>query len=225
MANEYTESLNTILRDTIPQLPGIVRAVAERELRMTIREFFKRSFAWRRTFTGIDAPAGETPVQITSTETGDANSDVAGILGVQYNGTPLTPLPKRPPRTGNTTTGQPTGFYMTSNRDEFVLYPVLENPSTGLLTVHVALTPKLDATVFPRQMQDDYYDAIIDGFLARVYMHPNKPYSAPAMASQMRSKFLRRIGYYMAQAKQGYNDAQAWAFPAGWSPRRIRSAG
>lgn len=224
MATEYTESLDTFLKDTIPQLPGVVRAVAERELRMTIREFFKRSYAWRRTFTSIDAPAGETPIQITSTETGDANSDVAAILGVEYNGFQLSKLPGRPPRTGDSTTGQPVGFYMTSNRDEFVLYPVLENPSTGLITVHLALTPKLDATAFPRQMQDDYYDAIIEGFLARMYLQPNKPYSAPALANQMRHNFRRRIGYYMAQAKTGYNDSQAWAFPSGWSPRRVRSA-
>ena len=59
MATEYTDSLDTILQDTIPQLPGAVRAVAERELRMAMREFFERSYAWRSMIT-VDAPAGDT---------------------------------------------------------------------------------------------------------------------------------------------------------------------
>lgn len=223
MATEYTETLDTILQDTIPQLPGAVRAVADRELRMAIREFFERSYAWRRTFTELDAPAGLTPIQITSTETGDANSDVIAIMSVEYDGNVLTPMYQRPPRT-NLTTSRPTGFYMTSNRDEFQLYPALENPSTGLLTVHLALTPKLDATNFPRQIQNYYYDAIIEGFLSRMYMHPEKPYSNPQLGMMARTNFRRRIGYYNAQAKAGYNGSPAWGYPRGWTPRRPQTS-
>jgi len=215
MANEYTESLDTLLQDTVPELPGVVRAVAERELRLTIREFFERTFAWRTVLTGLNAPAGLTPIQLTDANDGDANSDVIGVLHVVYNGTPLTPLAAKPSRT-NSTSDLPTGYYMTSQPDEFQLYPPLENASTGLLDVYVALTPKMTATVFPRQITTKFYDALRNGFLARMYSHPNKPYSAPLVSAQLRHNFRRSMGYFMSEAKQGYNDAQAWAYPVGW---------
>lgn len=220
MAIEYTYDLNTVLRDTIPQLPGVVRAVAERELRQTIREFFERTYAWRSVITGLDAPAGDTPIQLTDANDGDPNSDVVAVLRVVYNGSVLAPIPMRPNRTESS--DLPTGFYMTSNPDEIKLFPSLVNASTGLLDVHVALTPKedLDLTTYPRQIGSKFYDAIIEGYLARMYMHPNKPYSQPALGTQMRHNFRRRMGYYMSQAKQGYNDAANWTYPRGWAPRR-----
>ena len=218
MANEYTESLDTLLQDTIPELPGVVRAVAERELRLTFREFFERSYAWRVVLEGLDAPAGDNPILLEDSNDGDANSDVIGILQVVYNGNVLRKLPRKPTRT-NYTTDLPTHFWSTSNPDEFKLYPPLENASTGLLDIHVALTPKLDATTFPRQITSKFYDTLRCGFLARMYNHPNKPYSAPLVAQQMRHNFRRAIGYHMAQAKGGYIDAQAWTFPGGWKPR------
>jgi len=216
MATEYTESLDTLLQDTIPELPGVVRAVAERELRLTFREFFERSFAWRSVLT-IDAPAGDTAVWLQDSNDLDANSDVIGILHISMNGVPLAKYSAKPTDYVQTTAGDlPTGFYMTSNPDEFKLYPSLGTAQPGSLEVHVALTPKIDATTFPRQISTKYYDALREGFLARMYAHPNKPYSAPMVAVQMRHNFRRRIGYYIAQAKQGYNDAQAWGYPRGW---------
>jgi hypothetical protein len=88
MATEYTESLDTFLQDTIPQLPGAVRAVAERELRLAMREFFERSYAWRATIEGVDAPLGDTAVWLQDAEDGDANSDVIAILQVRLDADP-----------------------------------------------------------------------------------------------------------------------------------------
>lgn len=227
MAVEYTETLDTFLKDTIPQLPGVVREVAERELRLTMRQFFERTFAWRYTFQ-VDAPAGETPVLLDSTASGDNNADVVGILRVKFlpegessQGQYLYSLSHKP--VGQVTElGIPRGYYMTSNPDEFVLFPNLDTGVTNGLEVDVALTPKLTATLFPRQVVSKFYDAILDGFLARMYMQPNKPYSAPGLALQMKQNFSRRMGYYMAQAKAGYNDSQGWGYPGGWGVNRIR---
>lgn len=233
MATEYTETLDTILQDTLPQLPGAVRAVAERELRLTMREFFERSYAWRTTIEAIDAPAGDTAVWLQDANDGDANSDVIAILQVRLDSDPggqgnnrrvLTPVGFKPAME-YTNQNYPLGWRMTSNADEFKLYPLLTTAITGGLEVDVALMPKMDAAIFPRQITSKFYDAIVEGFLARMYMHPNKPYSAPALAMTMRQNFKRRIGYYMAQAKTGYNNAQVWGFPGGWSPNRIGSHG
>jgi len=222
VATEYTEVFDTILKDTIPELPGALRAVAKRELRLTLREFFEKSYAWTAIVEDIALPAGETPIQI---DDADANTEVIGVLKVSVGNdtdgyTPLVPLPEKPDRVATGSGSQ--CWFATSNPDEFVLYPYAENVPTDVARVTVALIPAFDTELLPRQITLKYYEAIVNGFLARMYNHPNKPYSAPAAAGGHRVAFVSAIGYYAAQRKQGYNGAPNWRFPVGW---RIPKAG
>lgn len=223
MATEYDYKLDDFLKDQLPELPGVSRSVALKELRLTLREFFEKSFAWIKDVTDVSPVTGETPIQVT--DSADANTEVIGILHVAM-GDPvsgyrdLTPLNQRP-KDEETTDNDPDYWYITSNPDEFCLYPYMNNASSKDLTVKVALMPALDvdpnASTLPRQIMLKYYDAIEEGFLARLYQHPNKPYSAPLVATQKRHNFLRAIGFYAGQRKQGYNGAPAWRFPRGWN--------
>ena len=222
MATEYaTVSIHDLLKDAIPELPGVVRSVAEREMRLTLREFFEKSFAWTKVVKDVAPVTGENPIQV---DDGDANTEIIGVLAVAigkdgegYN--PLRPIPSRP-YNESTSGGLPSHYYITSNPDEFGLYPYMDDVSTYDLTVEVALIPAFDIdasqNTIPRQVLLKYYDAIMQGFLARMYGHPNKPYSAPMVAQQLRHNFLRSIGYYAAQRKTGYNNSQNWRFPTGW---------
>lgn len=216
MATEYTEIVDTILQDTIPELPGVLRAVAKRELRLAMREFFEKSYAWTKVVEPVALVAGVTPIQIDDS---DANTEVIGILKVSVGNdtdgyTPLVPLPEQPDRYA---TGDGSQYWFTtSNPDEFVAYPYPENVPTDVARVTVALIPAFDTEQLPRQITLKYYEAIVNGFLARMYNHPNKPYSAPAAAGGHRQAFVSAIGYYAAQRKQGYNGAPNWRFPVGW---------
>ena len=84
----------------------------------------------------------------------------------------------------------------------------------------VALIPAFDIdaaeATLPRQITLKYYDAILEGFFARVFSHPNKPYSAPLVAGQKRTIFVKAMGFYAAQRKQGFNGTPNWRFPGGW---------
>ena len=230
MAVEYTETFDQILNDTIPQTPGIIRSVALRELRLACREFFEKSYAWTLTIQDIVAPAGDVVIQVTD---GDANTEVIGILNISFNGRDIAPVGARPTRMGQDpafqTSDMPMSYFVTSNPDEFSFFPSLENlngdlpnPTTDVL---VALMPSFIATDLPRQVTLKYYDAIVEGYLSRVYLHPNKPYSSPVLANQLRHNFVCRIGYYMAQRKQGWNNSQQWTFPSTWGVRRLGGRG
>lgn len=221
MAVEYTETFEQILNDTIPQTPGIIRSVALRELRLAAREFFERSYAWTVLVEDIDVLAANVPVQV---DDADANTEVIGILSVVFNGITLGSTAVKPPRQLGTS-DVPKAYYLTSNPDEFLVYPELETDQIGAADVLVALIPAFDATDLPRQVTLKYYDAIVEGYLARVYAHPNKPYSAPLLAGSMRTNFVRRIGYYMAQRKQGWNNSQQWSYPPTWGVRRLGGRG
>jgi hypothetical protein len=227
VATEYTTSINTLLKDLIPELPGVVRSVAAREFRLTLRDFFEKTYAWTTTVKDVALPLGETPIQVDDS---DANTQVIGVLQVASGEAgsgyvPLRTLPVRPD--DETTATDPHSWYVTSNPDEFVLFPYLSAASTKDLTVTIALMPAegIDAATntLPRQIISKYYDAIKDGFLARMYAHPNKPYSAPMEAKALRTAYVKARGFYAAQRKSGYNGSQNWSFPRTWGVSKPRS--
>ena len=225
MATEYTLSLNELLKDKLPELPGVVRSVAEREFRLAMREFFGKSYAWTTTVKDISIPTGETGIQL---DDGDNNTEVIAVLGVAIGNStegyrPLTALNGRP-IDEKTISSNPDRWYITSNPDEIVLYPYLDTATTDDLTAFVALVPAFDTTsssnALPRQITLKYYDAIMEGFLARLYDHPSKPYSNPSMAMKKRHNFVTAIGYYASQRRGGYNGTPSWRFPRTWHVSR-----
>jgi hypothetical protein len=224
MATEYTESIEQLLKDILPQTPGVIRSVAARECRLAMREFFERSHAWVEEVEGVVIPTGDTAIQV---DNGDANSEVIAVyavrLGNSTDGYQLLQKLGRMPDKIEGTQSKPWGWYVTSNPDEFKLYPYRSTATTDDLRVHVALIPSFDIEVnetdLPRQITLKFYDAILNGTLARLYMHPNKPYSQPVLAQQLRHNFLRQAGYYAAQRKKGFNNSQMWSFPKGWTTK------
>lgn len=225
--NEYTETFDALLKDTIPQTPGIIRSLALREMRLAAREFFEKTFTWTKIVTDVDAPAGKVDIVVDDS---DSNTRVISVLGVAFGltadtrGGALIPLAQKP-YADQTADKSPRNFFITSAPDHFQVFPYLDFAATNFLDVTIAVMPSLAATALPRQITDLYYDAIIDGYLARVYKHPNKPYSAPALSGEHRTKFLGAIGFYIAKRKQGFNNSQQWIFPGGWQVQRLGGNG
>lgn len=222
MATEYTESIENILKDVVPHLPGVVRSVAAQECRLAMREFFERSLAWVTEVEGVAIPNGDTAIQV---DDGDANTEVISIISVKIGNSTdgyqsVTALGRMPDKIEGTNS-KPWGWYVTSNPDEFKLHPYFDGVSTDDLRVYVGLIPAFDVDInsltLPRQITLKFHDAIVNGTLARLYMHPSKPYSQPMLGTQLRHNFLRQIGYYAAQRKKGFNNTPNWSFPRGWS--------
>lgn len=214
---ECDVTLDRWLKDTLPLLPGVVRSVASRELILACREFFERSYAWQTLIEDQNAKQGRKQYWLSPL---DQYTNVIGVLGVAFKGQPLARLGARPPRRGTNQQSTPQAFYCPDAPDSIELYPDLDHDEDGGLTFHVALTPKVSVEHLPRVAEIKYYDAILDGFLARMYMHPNKPYSSYTLAQAKRKSFNSWIGRYTAQAKQGNVNAQNWAFPGGWGVTR-----
>lgn len=225
MATEYTESIESVLKKILPHLPGVIRSVAAEECRLAMREFFERSYAWIATVEDIAIPTGDVAIQI---DDGDANTEVIAILGVRVgndtDGYQLLNSMAAEPSKVEGANSNPVGWYVTSNPDEIKLHPYASEVTTQLLRVQVALVPTVGIAVaeavLPRQITLKYIDAILNGTLARLYMHPSKPYSQPVLAQQLRTAFLKQAGYYAAQRKKGFNNTPTWSYPRGWTPKR-----
>lgn len=222
MATEYTEAIESVLKDIIPQLPGVIRSVAANECRLAMREFFEKSLAWTKEVEGVTIPSTDTAIQV---DDGDDNTEVIAVMGVKIGNStdgyfPVDPLARMPDKIEGTNS-RPWAWYITSNPDEFKLHPYNTDAATADdLRVFVGLMPALDVDVntqtLPRQITLKYKDAILNGTLSRLYMQPSKPYSQPMLGTQLRHNFLRQIGYYAGQRKKGYNNTPQWRFPAGW---------
>lgn len=227
---EYTYSLDTILKDTLPHLPGAQRDVALRELRLAIREFFEQSYAWTEVIRDTPLSTGDTEHQISAIGKIGVNNNDATVLTVLdvavgtdaqgYNR--LKPMGSRPLRL-ESSGGWPYGWYTVSNADTIKFHPYYTGPDSLKIRALVALMPPIDAAAvgaeFPRQFELKWYQAIVNGFLARMYMHPSEPYSDPVIGAKLRTRFRYQIGYYAARRKQGYNHSPMWRFPGGWNPR------
>jgi hypothetical protein len=225
---ECDVTLDTWLRDSLSYLPGSIRSVAARELVLAAREFFERSYAWQGLIEDQDAKAGRKQYWLSPW---DEYANVVGVIGVTLKGNPISPVPVRPARVNTTSTGtaaatsdRPGWYYAAPAPDAIELFPDLKTDIPDGLTFHVALTPKTTVEHLPRVAEIKYYDAILDGFLARMYMHPSKPYTSIPMAQFKRKSFNHWIGKYMGQAKQGYVGAQNWSFPSEWGVRRLGQA-
>lgn len=221
MSETFSETFEQILNDTIPQTPGLMRDVGMRELRLACREFFERSWAWTVIVEDVTGPAGEVDIVVTD---GASESEVVGILNVaRTTGPALRMIAARPNK--SETSSEPSFWFVKTPPDTIRLYPYLQDTEANFLDITVALIPSFTATTLTDEITTKFYDAIVNGYLARVYMHPNKPYSAPLLATQLRHNFVRQIGYYMGLRKTGGAGGQSWTYPPTWGVRRLGGNG
>lgn len=209
-------ALDDWLKDTLTAFPGIVRSVAARELLMAAREFYQRSFAWQHTIEEQNLVAGRVRYRLLITNT---YADVVGVLGVALNGVWMPaaagrPIPPSPDN--DDTADQPSLWYIGDPPDGVELFPDPSVADIGALSFRVALTVRESSTTLPRLASQVHYEPIMDGFLARVYAHPRKPYSSPNDSAMRRRKFNAAVAEWRGQVKQGYAQAQNWRFPSGW---------
>lgn len=200
-------SISIWLKDILPRTPGVVRSVAKRELLNTAREFYRQSTVWREV---IEASSITRTSDRFTVNPSDATSEVFQIYYVTFNNIPLEGKSEKP--VGERPNGTPITWY-SYDYDTFELWP-LPSESQPNIQARVFLIPKETATTLPDTAYSKYYEGILDGVLGRLYGHPAKPYSNPAIAEYHLRRFRNFIGEAAAEAKQGGFAGQNWKFPA-----------
>lgn len=206
-AGSETYQLSVWLKDLIPRTPGAVRTVVRRELVLTLREFFRETYAWRTTIGPRDIKANKKSYRLSPY---DAYADVIHVFSIEHKGIPLKMLTRKPPTT--TTAEEPTSFYL-SDPDTVHFYPTPTKAAEDVLTYHVALQPNWNTKRVPRVGVIEFYDAILDGAIGRLCSQPAKGYTNPVLAQYHLRRFRAAIGEARAKARAGYTSGQAWQFP------------
>ena len=199
-------SISIWLKDLLPRTPGIVRAVAKREFINTAREFYRTSTAWREVVENVffadDVYAYTVVPQ-------NPESEVIQVTSVEVNGRPLAPKSERP--LGERGDGTPTLWFPTG-LDTIEIWPTPEQYDDEV-RVRAILIPTDDAVTLPDVAYAKHYEALLDGTLGRLYGHPAKPYSNPALAEYHLRRFRNAIGAAKGEQIQGGFAGQNWQFP------------
>jgi len=199
-------SISVWLKDILPRTPGIVRAVAKRELINTAREFYRQSGAWREVCESVFFADGDYQYTVVPES---ADSEVIQVTSVEVNGIPLTALTERP--LGDRDDGTPTIWYPTGLAT-IEIWPTPEQYDDEV-RVRAILIPADTSTTLPDSAYAKYYEAMLDGVLGRLYGHPAKPYSNPTLAEYHLRRFRNAIGEATGEQKQGGFAGQNWQFP------------
>lgn len=99
-----------------------------------------------------------------------------------------------------TVEGQPK-FFTRLNTSEVILAPF--PTETGEMQGRFSYAPSRTSTTVEESLFEDYAEVIAQGALSKIYMHPNQPYTSPAMALSVGREFMSGIANAKAYVKGG----------------------
>ena len=206
-------SLDTWVEEIHAKCPGAVEGYIYDQLKLTVKDFFQRTKAWR-TFSGPHTiPANDGTLCMNPV---DAYSNVIMILDVTRNGSALSQVDIRTlPRLFAQPTDNPTpSRYYLEPYHTIKMWPV---PTVDVEDIYVsaALTPRLRSdNRISSWVVEQCYEAIKAGTLQRLYEEPDKLYSNTAKAEYWAQKYRSELTRSRSVALQGYGESpQPWSFP------------
>ena len=202
---------NIWLELALSRLAGSLQAAVELELTGVIEEFCQRSTAWREMVYAMDVVAGNREV---TPQVGDASeAAVLGVLRVYYNQVRLTEHSHEPFEVSSSVV---TGYSLKGSHPRVIFLSSIPNENqTGVLDAWVYCTPVNPTEYCPPVLLSQYFWFIMNGLLARMYAHTDRPYSDPQMALQYQRAFTNDIKKARDMAGRGFTgNAQNWSFPS-----------
>lgn len=155
-------------RRLIQRLSGAAPSVVEDELLMTVQDFFRETMVWRQAET-LTVNGDTANYEVGSS----MESTPARMIEVKLNGRDLNPIGDH---------DDLVGVRNNSYRfDAFNREITIPKGSVGELRMFIAWVPEKLEDIPPGYVVE-YRDGIMDGALARMLVHPNRPYSNPGQA-------------------------------------------
>lgn len=182
----YTE-MNGDVQYHIPNCPAplILRAI-----KRSVRDFFTEALAHREYLATITVTAGND----TYTLTAPAGTEIVQVLNVRLDGKGMNAISESlldgRGVDWSTQTGTPTDYFL-PQRDQIRIYP--KPVAGGQLQVRVALRPTRAATDVDTEVFDRYYEEIIDGALAQLFILDNTPWEDADQATVYAARFAAAI--------------------------------
>ena len=183
-------TFDTLVRDIILYAPHCPEMVALHAAKMTTIDFCRRTQWWKYTSDPVDLTAAEANYDV---EVPNGTEPIT-VVAAWYNDRPLWPMGfstrnRFQFRNLSTHNGSPQAFAH-DNPLQLTLMPVPKADEAGALVMTVAIQPKRSSTGADRDMMERFFDALVNGSLARVLSIPNQPFTSPDTAL-LREKLYR----------------------------------
>jgi hypothetical protein len=159
---------------TMPYLPGAEPAVIDFHIRRVLRDFFKRTTAWRLTFEFQTIPGQATYQLVPGT-----GKQVSSLLSVDVDTKGIGVVPEER-RDRNVTSAKPYGWYQLLPQ-VLTLYPTPDAEYT--VRVDAAITLPIEdeggskVHTFPGEFFDEHAEAIAAGVISGMMLMPGKPWT------------------------------------------------
>ena len=195
----------------LPRLPGATKTLVEEEIKKTVDLFCRNSAAYRRMVYGYHVTAGDREVTL---QIDDGTVDkVCQVLRIYYERRQLTQYSHVP---WEISTDVPRGYTVKPQTTDVILLSTIPSRDlTDVLDAWVALVP-LDIENNDNQLlEQDFFEAIFDGALGRMYAQNNKPYSDQKLGVYHLSRYRNELRKARDMANRGFTgNAQNWTFPS-----------
>ncbi len=209
-------SLDTWVKEIHTKVPGAIEGFIYDQTKVVLKDFFKRTKAWRNFFGPFTILANDGVLCMNPV---DANTNVIQILAVARNGVPIANTnPVAVPRTLITqlTSSTSSSYYV----EPYHTIHLVPTPTEDVENVYVtaALTPRLrDDNRIDQWVIDQHYEAILAGVLQRLYQEPGKVYSNVTSAEYWGRRYRSEMTTARSNAMNNYKESpQPWSYPT-WS--------
>ena len=197
---QLTELLTRVFDD----IPSVPQALALRALSDALREFCRRTYAWREPLEDTPIPAGEPLIDLSIGQ----GTNIIAVPELRLDGAKIDPAApeevqqlRRRPREGD-----PIGFvHYPTGQLELLPSPKRDHVLSGTIVV----APTLGATNLnmPNHIGNEYGDALAAGAKMRLVKMPAQPWSAPDMMQLYASEFYMAVSEAKLRAATSMGDA------------------
>lgn len=195
--------------DLLADLPTCTPAFLRRQLLLSARDFFDRSWAWLNQQASIAVVAGTA----TYPWVAPAGTEVRHVLQAWLGNSVLTPKPRNELKAIYGAYLKKTGapaYFVKDVPSKIILVP---NPTSDAanpdgITATVALVPTLAAANMDDEMASLYFDEIGMGAKARLLVMPRKPWTDVARGVAFQEKFEQAAAAAKVKVTKSYSSAR-----------------
>lgn len=190
-------SVDLILPDVLPRLPGIPEPTVERELLGAAQEMCRRSRCWSIWTDPVEVVPGVTEYELDVPDGGQ----VEMVTSATFNGRPTDILPWE--WMDRAAEDQGAGKVIPTGRLHFFTSPHIR---PGVVRMKAVLVPGDNSVGIPDAVFDPYRQVLVDGTIARCAMLPKQAWSDPALAAAHGAAFSSQVSRMALRGFQGHTN-------------------
>jgi hypothetical protein len=207
-------ALSDLAADIIADIPEIPIFIANRQILRAARELCEESRCWRYDVT-LNTVADQATYNLASLFTPEVNVQLVDVISMKPTdgSTPVKPITKGWLDINwadwRDDTALTATYYTLESNNTIRLIPTPSQTVSGAYTIRIAVKPRLSATTIDDVVYNKFYELLVSGAKANLFMVPRKPWTDLQMAQYHRATFLGGFPAAVAEAQDDFQTGVA----------------